>query len=51
MTYNLNPNLFVEQGAAVLLRRAQAARRSARAYELLSHSKTDHEPKPLDRAA
>ena len=51
MTYVLSPSLFVEQGAAVLLRRAQAARRSARAFELLNQAKTDHEPKPLDRAA
>jgi len=48
MTYKLNPNLFVEHGAAALARRA---RTSAREFELLRQAKATREPRPLDRAA
>ena len=48
MTYKLNPNLFVEHGAAALARRT---RTSAREFELLRQAKAAREPRPLDRAA
>ena len=48
MTYKLNPNLFVEHGAAAL---ARQARTSAREFELLRQVKAEHELQPLDRAA
>lgn len=51
MTYELNPSLFVEQGAAVMLRRARTARRSAREFELLREASTEREPGPIDQAA
>ena len=48
MTYKLNPNLFVEYGAAALARRT---RTSAREFELLRQAKAGREPMQLDRAA
>lgn len=50
MTYNLSPGLFVENGAAVLSRRARAARRSAIAHELLSR-RVEADARPLGLAA
>lgn len=48
MTYKLNPNLFVEHGAAALARRT---RNSAREYKLLDQLACNHQPQLLDQAA
>ena len=41
MTFKLDPNLFVERGAAVLAARARAARLSAHEYELIRNRLPD----------
>ncbi len=48
MNYKLNPNLFVEHGAAAL---ARNARTSAREFELVRKATAEREPRPLDKAA
>ena len=41
MTYKLDPNLFVERGAAVLAARARVARLAAHEYELMRNRRPD----------
>ena len=47
MTYQLNKNLFVENGAAVLAARTRAARLSMYEYELARARLTAPEPQPM----
>lgn len=47
MMYRLNPNLFVENGAAALAERTRAARLAIHEHELARKRDSSPEPQPL----
>ena len=47
MMYRLNPNLFVENGAAALAERTRAARLAIHEHELARKRDSSTEPQPL----